>query len=231
MSPWPVSTITPTCGSSRAASSARLSSMIVCGRNALRTSGPVDRDLHDAVAAELVADVLVVAAGAPLGGGADGRRARVVLGAHLGVQASFHVVEVDAWLPRAAAAHPRRLAVGSLGYVRLLDEAQSAARRLRGAAGSRHGDRVAVTLPPGEALRDRAARLPAARRRRRADRPAAAGGRAGRSRRGLRRARGRRRSSGDEDPARRPARPARPGRARPSSSTRPAPAPARDRSR
>ncbi len=65
------------------------------------------------------------------------------------MQASFHVVEVDAWLPRAAAAHPRRLAVGSLEYVRLLGEAQSAARLLAG-SGVARGDRVAITLPPGE---------------------------------------------------------------------------------
>jgi len=67
------------------------------------------------------------------------------------VQASFHTVEVDAWLPRAAAAHPRRLAVGSLGYVRLLAEAQSAARRLA-ARGVAAGDRVAISLPPGESF-------------------------------------------------------------------------------
>ena len=67
------------------------------------------------------------------------------------MQASFHVVEVDAWLPRAAAAHPRRLAVGSLGYVRLLAEAQSAARRLA-SRGVVAGDRVAIVLPPGEAF-------------------------------------------------------------------------------
>lgn len=58
-------------------------------------------------------------------------------------------MEVDAWLPRAAAAHPRRIAVGSLSYVRLLYEAQVAARRLAG-LGAEPGDRVALALPPGE---------------------------------------------------------------------------------
>jgi len=67
------------------------------------------------------------------------------------VDTSFQVVDVDAWLPRAAAAHPRRRAVGSLGYVRLLGEAQSAARRLA-AQGVTPGDRVAIALPPGEAF-------------------------------------------------------------------------------
>ncbi len=56
---------------------------------------------------------------------------------------------VDAWLPRAAAAHPRRLAVGTLTYVRLLAEAQSAARRLS-TLGAGPGRRVALALPAGE---------------------------------------------------------------------------------
>ena len=60
-------------------------------------------------------------------------------------------MEVDAWLPRAAAAHPRRIALGTLDYGRLLSEARSAARRLA-ARGVRRGDRVAITLPAGEAF-------------------------------------------------------------------------------
>lgn len=58
-------------------------------------------------------------------------------------------MEVEAWLPRAAAAHPRRIALGTLGYARLLAEAQRAARALA-AAGVGRGDHVAIVLPAGE---------------------------------------------------------------------------------
>lgn len=58
-------------------------------------------------------------------------------------------MEVDAWLPRAAAAHPRRNAVGSLEYASLLTAARQAARRLS-ARGVGPGDQVAIALPAGE---------------------------------------------------------------------------------
>ena len=55
----------------------------------------------------------------------------------------------EAWLTRAAAAHPGRKAVGTLEYAELLREAQSAARRIA-ALGAQSGDEVALVLPPGE---------------------------------------------------------------------------------
>ncbi len=58
-------------------------------------------------------------------------------------------MEVDAWLPRAAAAHPRRIALGILQYGALLAAAQRAARRLA-ARGVRCGDAVAIALPASE---------------------------------------------------------------------------------
>jgi o-succinylbenzoate---CoA ligase len=60
-------------------------------------------------------------------------------------------VLVDAWLPRAAARHPDRLAVNRMTYVRLEREATRAARRLA-ARGVRAGDRVGLEMPPGEAF-------------------------------------------------------------------------------
>jgi o-succinylbenzoate---CoA ligase len=60
-------------------------------------------------------------------------------------------VLVDAWLPRAAARHPDRPAINALTYAELDDAAAAAARRLA-ARGVRAGDRVALALPPGEAL-------------------------------------------------------------------------------
>ena len=56
---------------------------------------------------------------------------------------------VDAWLPRAAAAHPRRGAAGTLSYEQLHEDACAAARRLA-AFGVARGDRVAISLPAGE---------------------------------------------------------------------------------
>jgi O-succinylbenzoic acid--CoA ligase len=60
-------------------------------------------------------------------------------------------VQVDAWLPRAAARHPDRLAVNALTYAQLLTEVDATARRLAG-RGVRHGDRVAIALAPGDAF-------------------------------------------------------------------------------
>jgi O-succinylbenzoic acid--CoA ligase len=60
-------------------------------------------------------------------------------------------VVVDAWLPRAAAAHPRRIAAGTLSYAELLAEAQAGVGRLA-ARGVARGDRVALALPAGEAF-------------------------------------------------------------------------------
>ncbi len=61
------------------------------------------------------------------------------------------VVLVEAWLPRAAAAQPDRAAVGSLTYAELLGAALAGTRALR-SRGVRAGDRVALTLPAGEAF-------------------------------------------------------------------------------
>jgi O-succinylbenzoic acid--CoA ligase len=60
-------------------------------------------------------------------------------------------VQVDAWLPRAAARHPDRLAINALTYAQLLAEVDATARRLAG-RGVRVGDRVAIALPPGDAF-------------------------------------------------------------------------------
>jgi O-succinylbenzoic acid--CoA ligase len=60
-------------------------------------------------------------------------------------------VHVDAWLPRATAAHPRRIAAGTLSYEELLAEAQAGVRRLA-AHGVGPGDEVALALPAGEAF-------------------------------------------------------------------------------
>jgi len=58
-------------------------------------------------------------------------------------------VPTEAWLTRAAAAHPGRKAVGSMEYAELLRQAQSAARRIA-AMGAAPGERVALVLPPGQ---------------------------------------------------------------------------------
>ena len=62
---------------------------------------------------------------------------------------------VDAWLPRAAAAAPGRVAVqtpaGSWTYAELLDAARAGAARLA-RRGVIAGDRVAVNLPAGLAF-------------------------------------------------------------------------------
>jgi O-succinylbenzoic acid--CoA ligase len=60
-------------------------------------------------------------------------------------------VQVDAWLPRAAARHPDRLAINALSYAQLLAEVEATARRLAG-RGVRVGDRVAIALAPGDAF-------------------------------------------------------------------------------
>jgi O-succinylbenzoic acid--CoA ligase len=60
-------------------------------------------------------------------------------------------VQVDAWLPRAAAARPDGAAVGGLTYAALDAAAVAAARRLA-ARGARAGARVALALPAGEAF-------------------------------------------------------------------------------
>ena len=64
---------------------------------------------------------------------------------------------VDAWLPRAALAHPGRMAVGELSYAGLLELARAGREDLRG-RGVAAGDRVAIALPPGELLRRGTAR-------------------------------------------------------------------------
>jgi len=55
---------------------------------------------------------------------------------------------VDAWLPRAARAHPERRAVNGMRYAELLRVAREAAAALA-ARGVKPGDRVALALPPG----------------------------------------------------------------------------------
>src|SRR4051794_32209345 len=55
-------------------------------------------------------------------------------------------MRVDAWLPRAARAHPERPAVNDLTFAGLHDAALAAAAGLDGV---RPGDRVAIALPPG----------------------------------------------------------------------------------
>src|SRR6266545_6852459 len=66
-------------------------------------------------------------------------------------EATFPVVQVDAWLPRAAKRHPDRLAINALTYAQLLAEVDATARRLAG-RGVRAGDRVAIALAPGDAF-------------------------------------------------------------------------------
>jgi O-succinylbenzoic acid--CoA ligase len=56
-------------------------------------------------------------------------------------------VLVDAWLPRAARAHPERPAVNDLGFGALHAAALRTAAGLDGVAA---GDRVAIALPPGD---------------------------------------------------------------------------------
>ena len=58
---------------------------------------------------------------------------------------------VDAWLPRAAGAHPSRAAVNALSYADLDAAAAAAARRLA-ARGAGPGDRIALALEPGDAF-------------------------------------------------------------------------------
>jgi len=55
---------------------------------------------------------------------------------------------VDAWLPRAARAHPGRAAVNGMPYGELLGAAREAAAALSG-RGVKPRDRVALALPPG----------------------------------------------------------------------------------
>jgi len=55
---------------------------------------------------------------------------------------------VDAWLPRAARAHPERAAVNDMPYAELLGAAREAAAALA-ARGVKPGDRVALALAPG----------------------------------------------------------------------------------
>jgi O-succinylbenzoic acid--CoA ligase len=65
-----------------------------------------------------------------------------------GAEASLSGVSADAWLPRAAARNPRRLAVNGLTYAALMGAAGAAAGELR-RTGIGRGDRVALLLEPG----------------------------------------------------------------------------------
>jgi o-succinylbenzoate---CoA ligase len=60
-------------------------------------------------------------------------------------------MRVDAWLPRAARAHPARPALNDLTY-RELDAAADRAARVLAARGAAPGCRVALALPPGAAF-------------------------------------------------------------------------------
>jgi o-succinylbenzoate---CoA ligase len=60
-------------------------------------------------------------------------------------------MRVDAWLPRAARAHPARPALNDLTY-RELDAAADRAARVLAARGAGPGCRVALALPPGAAF-------------------------------------------------------------------------------
>ncbi len=62
--------------------------------------------------------------------------------------ATFSVMLVEAWLPRAARAHPGRPAVNGMPYAELLVAAREAAAALA-ERGVRPGDRVALALAPG----------------------------------------------------------------------------------
>ncbi len=79
------------------------------------------------------------------------RRARAG-GARRGPKASLWPMQVEAWLPRAAALHPHREAVvtprGTWTYAELLSVAQWGAQWLAG-RGAARGERVAIALPPG----------------------------------------------------------------------------------
>ncbi len=57
------------------------------------------------------------------------------------------MMRVDAWLPRAARAHPDRPAVNAVTYAQLHDRVRRTAAGLDGVAA---GDRVAIALEPGE---------------------------------------------------------------------------------
>jgi len=66
-------------------------------------------------------------------------------------QGTLGAMRVDAWLPRAARAHPGRAAVNDLTYAQLDAAVDRAARALH-ARGAAPGRRVALALPPGEAF-------------------------------------------------------------------------------
>jgi O-succinylbenzoic acid--CoA ligase len=66
-------------------------------------------------------------------------------------QGTLGAMRVDAWLPRAARAHPGRAAVNELTYAQL-DAAVERAARVLHARGAGPGRRVALALPPGEAF-------------------------------------------------------------------------------
>jgi O-succinylbenzoic acid--CoA ligase len=80
-------------------------------------------------------------------GGRDGRIEAM--------KASLWAMIVEGWLPRAAAARPRRLALqtpdGAVSYVELLLGASAGATELA-ARGVKSGQRVAIALPPGLAF-------------------------------------------------------------------------------
>ncbi len=176
--------------------------------------GAVDGDLRDAVAGQLVADVRVVARRAP-GDAHD-------------MDTSLLPVPIDrgssAPPPCGPRSSPWRRPISEVTYAELLERARAVAAGLA-ERGVRGGDRVAIALPAGPRVRRRAARLPAARRRGRADRRSAraTGARAPARRRGDhdRRparagpARRDRRARRGRDRARRPHLAARPPRPRP----------------
>ena len=144
--PSPVRTITPTLGSSRARSSASEISIIVCGRNALRTSGRsiVIFAMPRRRRRLLVADVGVLAAAGVRRGPGD---------AH-GAKASLCAMDVEAWLARAAARAPERAGVETpAGERSPTPSCSTRASAARGAAGRARGRGRATAsrsrCPPG----------------------------------------------------------------------------------
>src|SRR3954462_12253743 len=124
--------ITPTSRSSRARSSASETSISVCGRKALRTSGRLIVIL--AIPSPLSSYLMSLYSPSP--------------GVHvtaMGRQATFRPMVVESWLARAARERPDRPAVNGLSYGALHERARAAA------GGIPRGARVGLALPPGEA--------------------------------------------------------------------------------
>ena len=123
--------------------------MTVCGPEGVAHLRPVDRDLRDPVAAELVADVLVLAAAAPVGAGADGRARGSVR------RSSPGRLAFAGWRSMPGCRAPRRRAPAPDRARRACSTRDCWTRRQRAVAarwpraGVRPGTRVAIVLPAG----------------------------------------------------------------------------------